>query len=947
MDTYYPESPRNIPLELRQPTKAYKHRAWLAGVSLVGFVLVYLFLAGWFVFTAWRLISDAVISDGGGFANWLVGSGAAFLAVFMLKGLFFIQRGNREGLIEMKASEQPQLFQFLHRLADDAGAPRPAKVYLSAKVNAAVFYDLSILNLLLPSRKNLEIGLPLVNVLNLGEFKAVLAHEFGHFAQRSMAIGSWVYIAQQIASQLIHRRDALDKFLSGLANTDFRIAWVGWLLSLIVWSIRSLMDSLLRLVTLAQRALSRQMEFQADLVAVSLTGSDEIVNALHKLQAADEAWSRTLNFAHGQFSQGRQVPNLLAIQTRIIATMARILDDPAYGTTPQPDSLGRVFKTSFAHPPQMWATHPASYDRENNAKRIPIPSRRDDRSACLLVANLAALEAALAKHVLASEEGEMMTPEDSLAALDERYRLRRYESRYRGAFLGRPLTRHATSVAELYDAKLRVASLEEAIACLYPTVLASDLAKLRELEEECGTLTALHEGHFQARENRLVFRGQEVSLRELPALMDKVRGEAAVVRERITEHDRRCRSLHLLAARQLGKGWSPFLEGLMAVLHFAEHGEADLRDVQGMLSNVYAVVTADGKVSAGERKRLVKAGNEVHAALDRIYTRRTALQLDTALLARLETASWSAMLGDEFKLPPASDENLAGWLQAVDSWINAAVNACSALANASLEELLCAEDQVAAALASPTALAEAPGPSVLPESYATLLPGQERPRQTKLGWWDRFQVADGPVFSVIRLLGAGSIVGAVLGFSGTAAQETDISIFNGLNRPISVQVGETDTLVPPYSGQTIAVKLNEKTELVASTSNRQEIERFTPEVQGRSRHYVYNIAAAGPLIHWTANYGNASGVPPQLLGAKRWQAVSADVYFADPPASVSSKSGGATRTVISGPPPNADPEAILDKLGSAEEKHRVAALHAKWDKPDALKTKHWQELAGQ
>src|SRR6185369_15117447 len=105
--------------------------------------------------------------------------------------------------------------------------------------NAAVFYDLSIINLIFPSKKNLEVGLALVNVLTLGELKAVLAHEFGHFAQRSMAVGRWVYVAQQIAAQIVSRRDALDKFLRGLSNTDFRIAWVGWALSLTVWSIRS------------------------------------------------------------------------------------------------------------------------------------------------------------------------------------------------------------------------------------------------------------------------------------------------------------------------------------------------------------------------------------------------------------------------------------------------------------------------------------------------------------------------------------------------------------------------------------------------------------------------------------------------------------------------------------------------------------------------------------
>ena len=62
-----------------------------------------------------------------------------------------------------------------------------------------------------------QASLMLVNALTLSELKAVLAHEFGHFAQRSMALGNWVYIAQQIAAHIIARRDALDNFLPGYA----------------------------------------------------------------------------------------------------------------------------------------------------------------------------------------------------------------------------------------------------------------------------------------------------------------------------------------------------------------------------------------------------------------------------------------------------------------------------------------------------------------------------------------------------------------------------------------------------------------------------------------------------------------------------------------------------------------------------------------------------------
>ena len=127
----------------------------------------------------------------------------------MLKALFFVKHGEASEDVEITEADQPRLFAFLHRLADEAGAPRPHKVYLSNRVNAAVFYEISIVNLIFPTRKNLEIGLALVNALSLGELKAVLAHEFGHFAQRTMYVGRWVYIGQQIAAHIIAKRDAL------------------------------------------------------------------------------------------------------------------------------------------------------------------------------------------------------------------------------------------------------------------------------------------------------------------------------------------------------------------------------------------------------------------------------------------------------------------------------------------------------------------------------------------------------------------------------------------------------------------------------------------------------------------------------------------------------------------------------------------------------------------
>ena len=216
----------------------------------------------------------------------------------MWKAIFFISPGSDDSGIEVTAADQPQLFAFLYELADEVRAPRPHRVFLSPIVNAAVFYDLSILNFLFPSKKNLSIGLGLVNALNRSEFRAVIAHEFGHFAQRSMAVGRWVYVGERIAGQIIAKRDLLDRSLDFISNIDLRVAWIGWIMRTVVWSIRSLMETVFSWVVLAHRALSREMEFQADLVAVTATGSDALIHALYRLQTADEDWERSLEFAN-------------------------------------------------------------------------------------------------------------------------------------------------------------------------------------------------------------------------------------------------------------------------------------------------------------------------------------------------------------------------------------------------------------------------------------------------------------------------------------------------------------------------------------------------------------------------------------------------------------------------------------------------------------------------
>ena len=695
----YPAGPTQVPPSFTSPSSAYRRHAWLAFLALLAFLAAYFALAGYFAWTSYRLFRAAGTVHDEWF--WLMVGGVAigFLSLFMIKAVFFVKRGGVRDTIEVTAAEQPRLFAFLHKLADEARAPRPYRVFVSHHVNAGVFYDLTLLNLIIPSRKNLEIGLGLANVLTLGEVKAVLAHELGHFAQRTMAIGRWVYIGQQIAGHL-----------------------------------------------------------------VALTGSDSLVNALYRLEAVDHAMDLALGFVASEHRAGRAVEDVFALQTHMLERARIILGEPHYGTVPpsdDPPQARRLFRAQLAAPPRMWSTHPPSNEREDQAKRTYIAAPLDDRSAWLLFEDAEALRRRVTAALYGDEAPEPSTMEATLARLDEDLARPSLDPCYRGAYLGRSLTRHTRRADELWHAPAPTANVVEALDALYPSELATELDRNRDLAREVAMLEGLQQGFLKAPDKHVRYRGMVYRRGELPALIATAKADLEASRRALIEHDRRCRTACIAAAERLGGGWAAYLRALVAMLHYAEHTEADLDDAVGALANVIAVITADGRVSQSEAERALSTAHELYTVLGDVHSSASELELGGILAARLEVESWADCLG-ELELASPTEETLGQWLGVIDSWTGSAMRELHRLRNAVLDELLATEALVAAAARDGTTLPEVTESPRVPARYATLPEGSERVLQTRLGWWDRFQTADGLILGALRLVVAGAIVGAVV-----------------------------------------------------------------------------------------------------------------------------------------------------------------------------------------
>ena len=953
IEDVYPAGPANVPADLTRPTAAYTRNAWLAVAALLAFVALYLGLTGWLGYTTYRLITQGATGSGdGAFTAWILAIPTGFLFFFLVKGLFYVKHAQDSLQIEVNESSEPTLFAFVNRIADEVGAPRPHRIFVSPRVNAAVFYDVSVLNLVWPTKKNLEIGLGLVNAITLDELKAVLAHEFGHFAQRSMAIGTWVYISAQVTGNLIAARDVFDRFLDGLSRSDFRIAWIGWLMRLIIWSIRGVLEIAFRGVIVVERALSRQMELQADLVSVSSCGSDSLVHALHRLQLADEAWGIAANLMVREASKGHRTADLFVLQSEIERRMADIRDEPEALRAPDvPDDAPhahRVFEEDFAQPPAMWSTHPPSREREDNAKRRYIPSPRDEREPWILFADPERMRIDLTAKMLEEFEElprEPVRAQQSVETVQKEFGRAFLERRYLGTYLGRSVVQHVADPADLMDPPATEAdrtALVARIDALYPEDLQADLQHWQGLCKEHSMLEALKDGILTVPGGVIRFQGREIPRSEIGAALDELERKRDAATAALCRHDREVRSAHRDAAATIGgPEWATYHERLVELLYFLEHGRAELEDVRSYVHHIIEIVTADGHVSGRERNRLAEAVLDAWTVLSEVFGRRGDVEFPVDVAAKTEH-SFSGLLPDSFDLPVAGADNIDGeYLEALDAYLGATTAAFGRGATATLEVLVATEDRIATALRQNAPLGEAPKPAKVPERYHRRPEGSARPRQKRLGWWDRFMTADGWVPGLARLAVAVALLTAgVVALDSTG--RVTAHVVNGLGIPVKVTLGGTSHVIDPMSVATVSP--GNGTTVLAETKDGEQIERFEADLSNPWTAHIYNVARASPLVEWTAVYGNRNRPAPKRLGNPRWSTSGADHIFEEPPTTISSRGGAGRRTVLTGVF-DAPIGGQLSVVQAPEAIDALALAHVRWDPTDHPNFLNWLTVA--
>jgi len=405
----YPPPPANVDPGVLDISPAFRKQVGVVITSIILFIIVYLFLVAAAIVLAIVLcwLGVAIIIAKPMFLTLILGLGlmavGVSVIVFLVKFIFAVARDENSQRIEITEEQHPRLYAFVRRLTTETQTPFPKKIFISPNVNACVFYNSSFWSMFFPVRKNLEIGLGLVNSINISEFKAVVAHEFGHFSQKSMKLGSFTYNVNRVIHNMLFENNSYSSFLSAWGNLHGYLRIFVSITVRIAEGIQWILRGMYRLINKNYRGLSREMEFHADTVAASVSGGNNVISALSRIEVAANCYGSALNNANDKLKENRIATNIYTDQLVVFQSLAGDYHLPVKNGLPEISyHFIQSFSRSRINYKDQWASHPTLSERQTHLDRFSIETPPDTSSPWLLFDQPQALQEQLTRNLYAN-----------------------------------------------------------------------------------------------------------------------------------------------------------------------------------------------------------------------------------------------------------------------------------------------------------------------------------------------------------------------------------------------------------------------------------------------------------------------------------------------------------------------------------------------------------------
>ncbi|WP_087929890.1 M48 family metalloprotease [Streptomyces albireticuli] len=380
-------------------------RALRALVLLAGFYLVALVVLGVLVGTdvaAWVWAPAPVAVK--------VTVISALLGLPVLRGAFALgaSSGDEREALPVTEAGQPELWGTVRWLAERSGTRPPDEILLTGEVNAAVSEDARLLGLL-PGRRRLYLGVPLLSGLSEPQLHSVIAHELGHYGNADTRLAGITRrgrdcVLRTVAAFQEQERKRIGKERSRQEKADAKrlrkgrkakgvdTGRTGLRYRLMARPFQAYARFYLRVTS----GVGRQQELAADRMAVRVAGRDATASALRETAVLDAAH----DFYQSRYAMLGVEAGLLPPRGEVFGGLRHLLADPR-----RRSALAELRGELPADEESPYDSHPPVAERVRLIEAQPDDGRGTDpaRPALALLRD--------AERVLAELEDVLLTPE--------------------------------------------------------------------------------------------------------------------------------------------------------------------------------------------------------------------------------------------------------------------------------------------------------------------------------------------------------------------------------------------------------------------------------------------------------------------------------------------------------------------------------------------------------
>lgn len=539
-------------------SNSYQRKVVYAISSVVLFLFIYLLLIAFGFFLIGLSISGAafLMSLHGGFITLMLGLGligmSVMVTIFLFKFIFAKHQTDRSHLIEVTKEQEPKLFELIEEIVRDVNTDFPKRVYLSADVNAAVFYDSSFWSMFLPVKKNLQIGIGLVNTVSIVEFKAILAHEFGHFSQKSMKVGSYVSSVNQMIFNMVNDNESYNNFVNQWANISTYFSFFVVIAVKIIGQIQLILKKLYEIVNLSYLQLSREMEFDADAIAAQAVGSQALSESLMRISLADYCYGSTIDYYFTKVEQKISTENLYPQQKFVVDFVAHQQGLPLKNGLPQItfEYLNK-FSKSKLNLVEDWNSHPSIEERVDRLNRLNIPIKNNDTNpAASVFKNMEEIEKTFTKKIFLlpqySSRPVDITAEQFVEGYTKEFASNSLGKLYNGYYdFKNPSIVEMQGISEVYDCT------KEEIKELFSNKHVSDVHTVAVLESDINVLNQISKQEIKIK--WFQYDGIKYFYRKADLIANELKVEVQKLKEEILKNDAHIYSCFHFFAGQQGK----------------------------------------------------------------------------------------------------------------------------------------------------------------------------------------------------------------------------------------------------------------------------------------------------------------------------------------------------------------------------------------------------------